>query len=93
MAIDTAQKRRSALGIGQPWMVVPPAPDGSVSTQADRQHLAFSYSGILAGPLYVAPTDAPAERTMLVAPEARLCSVDAEARAAVVGAETRNVIV
>lgn len=48
MAIDTAQKRSSAIGLGQPYIVILPTPDGSVS-QADRQDAAFSYSGILAG--------------------------------------------
>ncbi len=45
--LDTAAKRSSAVGIAQPYVFLMPTPDGSVS-QADRQDIAFSYSGILA---------------------------------------------
>ena len=45
MAIDTAAKRSSALDHEEPWQFGIPFPDGTIS-QADRQHLAFCYSGI-----------------------------------------------
>ena len=47
MAIDTASKRSSALDFEEVWQAGVPLPDGAIS-QADRQHLAYSYSGILA---------------------------------------------
>jgi len=46
MAIDTAAKRSSALDHEEPWQFGIPFPDGTIS-QADRQHLAHTYSGIL----------------------------------------------
>lgn len=50
MAVDTAAKRRSAVGARRlPWFRrFLPAPDGTVS-QGDRQSIALVYSGILAG--------------------------------------------
>lgn len=46
MAIDTAAKRASAIGVGQCWdcFIIP---DGSVD-QGDRQTLSGLYGGILA---------------------------------------------
>ena len=46
MAIDTTAKRSSALDHEEIWQFGIPFPDGTIS-QADRQHLAHSYSGIL----------------------------------------------
>lgn len=46
MAIDTRQKRDSAIAVTSPWRSRLPAPD--TITQADRQHVAYVYSGILA---------------------------------------------
>jgi hypothetical protein len=48
MAIDTRQKRASAMTVCTCWY--PPAvqPDGSFD-QADRQNIGWSYTGILAG--------------------------------------------
>lgn len=43
MAIDTENKRRSALGRS-----ILPRPDGTID-QADRQHKVWKYAGILAG--------------------------------------------
>ena len=48
MAIDTRDKRASALGFGFSG-IAPPLPDGNISSQADRQHMAGVYRGILAG--------------------------------------------
>jgi hypothetical protein len=48
MAIDTASKRRSILGITSPTVRPIPFPDGTIS-QGDRQHFALMYSGILWG--------------------------------------------
>ena len=47
MALDTKQKRSSAIGINLPFVVLFPDPDGAVS-QADRQDVGYSYAGILA---------------------------------------------
>lgn len=47
MAIDTRQKRRSAMRARLPWKRTrAPIPDGSFS-QADRQQLLGMYAGIL----------------------------------------------
>lgn len=48
MALDTAQKRSSAIAISSPWRCRLPIPDGTIG-QADRQQSAYAYSGILAG--------------------------------------------
>jgi hypothetical protein len=44
MAVDTALKRSSVIGLAAPWVQVLPPPDGSVD-DADRVSLAYSYSG------------------------------------------------
>lgn len=46
MAIDTANKRASAIGVGSPFRVLP-TPSGSIGAE-DRLHLAFLYRGIAA---------------------------------------------
>ena len=46
MPIDTRSKRASSVGILLPFVLAPPLPDGTIS-QGDRQHAAWSYSGIL----------------------------------------------
>lgn len=46
MAIDTAAKRFSCIGLGgMPWHLNP-IPDGSLATGADRAHMAYLYAGI-----------------------------------------------
>lgn len=45
MAIDTENKRRSALGLASDMFTIYPVPDGSVDTE-DRPHAAGFYSGI-----------------------------------------------
>ena len=47
MAVDTRSKRASSVGILIPSTLAPVLPDGTIA-QADRQHVAFSYSGIAA---------------------------------------------
>ena len=55
MALDTADKRASALNVGLGLGRAFWSPDNSMS-QADRQHAALSYRGILAGaPTLVIP--------------------------------------
>lgn len=46
--VDTAQKRQSSVMMMVTSRLAPKFPDGSLD-QADRQHGAFTYSGILAG--------------------------------------------
>ena len=48
MAVDTRNKRLSAIHGSLPWRGMLPTPDGTV-VLADRQTLALHYSGILAG--------------------------------------------
>lgn len=47
MALDTRNKRSSAIGVSLPWRNMLPDPDGT-TTQADRQAVAYLYAGILA---------------------------------------------
>ena len=54
MAIDTAAKRSSCLDFEEVWTAGIPLPDGAVG-QADRQHLLWSYSGILVSAVEIAP--------------------------------------
>jgi hypothetical protein len=54
MALDTRDKRASALGVAVATLaLVLPNPDGAALTQADRQHAAFCYSGIAAAVVVV----------------------------------------
>lgn len=48
MALDTADKRASSIGVGLGFLRVWPTPDGAALSQADRQHTGLSYRGILA---------------------------------------------
>ena len=52
MAVDTRNKRASVLGFVFPLTLILPAPDAAI-VQADRQHVAYSYSGISAEALSV----------------------------------------
>jgi len=45
--LDTRSKRASSVQIRGPSMLAPPLPDGALD-QSDRQHIAWTYSGILA---------------------------------------------
>lgn len=47
MAIDTRDKRASAIEVGLPWRGLLPVPDGGLN-QGDRQQVAFMYRGVLA---------------------------------------------
>jgi hypothetical protein len=46
MAIDSADKRASCLGVAQAAIFTAPTPDGSLAAQADRQHVGRAYRGI-----------------------------------------------
>ena len=46
MALDTRNKRGSAIGFVLPSRAVYPNPSGSLSTAAQRLQMAYSYSGI-----------------------------------------------
>ena len=48
MAIDTRDKRFNCLNVMRTFTVAAPNPDGDISSQADRQQIAFSYLGIAA---------------------------------------------
>jgi len=43
MAIDTANKRFSLLGLANPGRLLMPEPDGSLDTAEDRRHMAYMY--------------------------------------------------
>jgi len=45
MAVDTASKRYSIVGLGIPWRGLMPEPDGTIGT-ADRAHFLTLYAGI-----------------------------------------------
>lgn len=46
MAVDTRNKRGSAIGFMLPGRVVYPNPSGSLSAVALREQIAYSYAGI-----------------------------------------------
>ncbi len=48
MAVDTAEKRYSAINFGLPWFRTLPEVDGGIEAD-DRLHLMGLYSGIAAG--------------------------------------------
>lgn len=52
--LDSRSKRASSVGMLTPWVLAPPLPDGTLA-QGDRQHIAWSYSGILAAGAVVPP--------------------------------------
>lgn len=45
--MNTRSKRASSVQMLMPFVIAPPPPDGTID-QGDRQHIAWSYSGILA---------------------------------------------
>ena len=45
MALDSKDKRGSAIGFDKAYMRILPNPDGTIS-QADRQMVGYKYSGI-----------------------------------------------
>jgi hypothetical protein len=49
MAIDTRDKRASAMQAGCEMDCIPPLPDGSLASEGDRIHTAYGYRGISAG--------------------------------------------
>ena len=51
MAVDTRDKRASALNYQSPVVWLFPNPDGAIDTQADRQFVGKVYPGILSGAL------------------------------------------
>ncbi len=73
--LDTREKRSSGIHIGLPWRGMVPLPDGDIS-QADRQHLAFLYSGILAGAPVI-----PSRNVSIIDFSLRAFSVDLSLRA------------
>lgn len=50
MALDSRNKRASALACGLAFLTVLPAPDGLTLDQGDRQQVAACYRGVLAAP-------------------------------------------
>lgn len=53
--LDTTSKRRASIQIAMPYAIAPPSPDGTLA-QGDRQHIAWSYSGINASPPVSTPS-------------------------------------
>jgi hypothetical protein len=49
MALDTRDRRASAVLVALPWRGALPAPDPQAETQADRQQVALMVASILAG--------------------------------------------
>jgi hypothetical protein len=45
--LDTRSKRASSVGLALAFLLAPVLPDGTIGP-GDRQHIAWSYSGILA---------------------------------------------
>jgi hypothetical protein len=66
MALDTRDKRASAIHVGQPWRGMLPLADAAAEDQGDRQQLAGYYRGILATAV-VAPGEFGDLTTLFVA--------------------------
>lgn len=51
MPLNTSSKRRSSVALWSPWQTAPPSPTDSPGAidAGDREHTAWSYSGISAG--------------------------------------------
>lgn len=47
MALDSRSQRASSVQILAPFVLAPPLPD-AVLSQTDRQHIAWTYAGVLA---------------------------------------------
>lgn len=73
--VDTRNKRASVIGVAAAIALTLPAPDGTI-VQADRQHAAFCYAGILATELDI--TDAVADVVIQVRQEATVIQVRPE---------------
>lgn len=57
--LDSTSKRRSSVQAALTFVAAPPLPDGTLDA-GDRQHMAYTYSGVLAeGAVVVAPTPDP----------------------------------
>lgn len=54
MAIDSRDKRSSAISPTMPWRGLFPVPDGAINSAGDRQHVDLMYRGIAAN-VYVPP--------------------------------------
>lgn len=65
MAIDTRDKRSSAIGVALPWRGMLPLADGTTLNQGDRQHAGLAYRGILVGNVAVGPP--PGKTTFAIA--------------------------
>lgn len=84
MALDTQQKRMSAVGVALPVPSLLPIPDGDID-EIDRQICVWFASVIAAGGYTTLA--APAHRTFVVVAENRAFVVEAENRTFVVEAE------
>lgn len=69
--LDTRSKRASSVGILLPFLFAPVLPDGTID-QGDRQHIAYSYSGIAATSQFVPDIILAATVTLRVADERNL---------------------
>jgi hypothetical protein len=75
VAIDTAAKRKSCIGLGTPWNRPGVIPDGSSLSASQRLHVQYLYSGIAAAVPVVA---IPARYTLTDAPVAIYRLMDTE---------------
>ena len=54
MAIDSRDKRAACVAFVLPFTILAPTPDGTITSVADRQQIAWSYRGVEAQDGYVA---------------------------------------
>lgn len=85
MPVNTRSKRASSVQVLMPFILAPVLPDGAISA-ADRQHIAWMYSGILAG---AAAGGTDASRIYAIDAEARVWGIAAEVRVFPVDGEVR----
>lgn len=87
--MDTRDKRSSALFLTLPWRNQYPVADSAI-TQADRQHAARLYAGILAGPPSAAVYKTP---RFIVIASARQTTIEAQRRQTVIEAQERQTVI
>ena len=76
MALDTVNKRLSAIHVGLPWRGILPLPDGAID-QGDRQIIALLSNAVQAGVfvpvrVYRATVQVPTRTAVVVKPPTRM---------------------
>lgn len=77
--LDTRSKRASSVQILAPYILSPVLPDGTIN-QGDRQHTAWSYSGIAAGAIVAAKALTLQARSLVLTLKSRSLALTLQSR-------------